>query len=322
MNSISCYEVAWRMSQQPSIKITDIAEVVGKSEQTVYRWLSSIKKCGIREFVRRKKTCKTRRPKSRTPEWQAQLIVDIRQEYGWCGAKIKKELEVNHNIKKSLATIYRILHERLTRHVVGVRRYEKHQPIVKSHAPREVVEHDTVDLGGGKYAYTSIDVFTKEPCVIIAEDLTMQTGKNAFLKQKSFYGPVDLHQSDNGSEFQSAFVEAVLASDGHNGKRSRHRYSRPYKKNEQAHIENFNKSLRAECFPDADYGKESIEDLQKRATAYCEFYINRRWHMGLPDMMTPAEFMEFYNQDPERAKLELTTLQAKRYGKRKILICG
>ena len=37
-------------------------------------------------------------------------------------------------------------------------------------------------------------------------------------------------------------------------------------------------------------------------------------------MMTPAEFKDYYNKNPERAKLELATLQAKRYGKRKILI--
>lgn len=37
-------------------------------------------------------------------------------------------------------------------------------------------------------------------------------------------------------------------------------------------------------------------------------------------MMTPAEFKDYYNKDPEHAKLELATLQAKRYGKRKILI--
>lgn len=321
MTSITCWEYAWRMHQQ-QIPISQIAKVINKSDKTIYRWLASIKKCGIREFVRRKRLCKVRRPKARTPEWQAQLIVDIRQEYGWCGAKIKKELEANHNIKKSLATIYRILHERLTHYVVGVKRYEKHQPIIKSYAPREVVEHDTVDLGGGKYAYTSIDVFTKEPCVIIAEDLTMRTGKAAFLLQKAFYGPVGTHQSDNGSEFQKDFVAAVITSKGLNGEKARHRYSRPYKKNEQSHIENFNKSLRAECFPDADYSKESVEELQQRATTYCEFYINRRWHMGLPHMMTPAEFLKLYRQDPEYAKLELTTLQAKRYGKRKILICG
>lgn len=314
MNSISCYEVAYKMQQQ-NISVEIIAATLEKSRATIYRWLQGIRRSGIQSFLKRKKTCKIRRPKAKTPEYIAQLIVDIRQEKGYCGAKIQKELRVKHGIRKSLATIYRILHERLTRNIVGVKRYQKHEPIVKSYAPREVVEHDTVDLGGGKYAFTSIDVFTKEPVVVIGTDLTMQSGKEAFMRQKAYYGNVKLHQSDNGSEFQTDFVEAVIATG------SKHRYSRPYKKNEQSHIENFNRSLRAECFQYADYARWSVEEMQKEADKFCHFYIYERWHMGLPDMMTPAEFKDYYNKDPEHAKLELATLQAKRYGKRKILIC-
>ena len=315
MNSISCYEVAYKMQQQ-NISVEIIAATLEKSRATIYRWLQGIRRSGIRSFLKRKKTCKIRRPKAKTPEYIAQLIVDIRQEKGYCGAKIQKELRVKHGIRKSLATIYRILHERLTRNIVGVKRYQKHEPIVKSYAPREVVEHDTVDLGGGKYAFTSIDVFTKEPVVIIGTDLTMKSGKDAFLRQKSYYGDVELHQSDNGSEFQTDFVDAVKSTG------SKHRYSRPYKKNEQSHIENFNRSLRAECFQYADYARWSVGEMQKQADEYCHYYIHERWHMGLPDMMTPAEFKDYYNKDPEHAKLELATLQAKRYGKRKILICN
>ena len=283
MNSISCYEVAYKMQQQ-NIPVETIAATLEKSRATIYRWLKGIKRAGIRSFLKRKKTCKIRRPKSKTPEYIAQLIVDIRQEKGYCGAKIQKELRVKHDIRKSLSTIYRILHERLTRHIVGVKRYPKHEPIVKSYAPREVIEHDTVDLGGGKYAFTSIDVFTKEPVVIIGTDLTIQSGKDAFMRQKAFYGAANLHQSDNGSKFQTDFVKAVVDSG------SKHRYSRPYKKNEQSHIENFNRSLRSECFQYADYSKMSVEEMQKQADKFCHFYIYERWHMGLPDMMTPAEF--------------------------------
>lgn len=109
----------------------------------------------------------------------------------------------------------------------SVRRYTKHQAIVTAHSPREVVEHDTVDLGGKNgrvHAYTAIDIFTKEPQVILASNLEMQTGASVFAIQKRFYGTVITHQSDNGSEFQAAFKAAVEASG------SQHRYSRPYKK--------------------------------------------------------------------------------------------
>ncbi len=305
MDSITCYEVAYRMEQQ-NINVEQIAATVSRSRATVYRWLQSIRRIGIKLFLGRKRDKKHRRPKSRTPEYIAQKIVDIRNAHGYCGFKIKKELEELHGVKLSLATIYRILHERFTRRAVGVKTYKKHQPIVKAYCPREVVEHDTVDLGGGKFAFTSIDVFTKEPTVIIAEDLTMDTGSKVFMRQKAFYGAVDLHQSDGGSEFQTDFVNAVIGSG------SRHRYSRPYKKNEQSHIENFNKSLRSECFPKDCYLHESTKSLQKMADEYCEWFINKRWHMGLPRCMTPKQFSCFYAKDPERANMELAILHSKR----------
>ena len=315
VNSITCYEVAYRMYEQ-QIPIEQIAVTVERNRATVYRWLKGIRRAGIQQFLRDKKTAKSRRPKSKTPEYITQLVVDIRNQWGYCGFKIQKELEANHQyrygqlaglpIKLSMATIYRILHERFTRHVVGVKKYQKHKPVVRSYAPREVVEHDTVDLGGSKYAYTSIDVFTKEPVVVIKEDLTMETGRKAFYQQKAFYGAVKLHQSDGGSEFQSKFVEAVIQTG------SRHRYSRPYKKNEQSHIENFNKSLRSECFPKDCYLKESVASLQKMADDYCEWFINRRWHMGLPSCMTPKQFTDYYQRDPERAKLDLARLREAR----------
>jgi transposase InsO family protein len=127
----------------------------------------------------------------------------------------------------------------------------------------------------------------------------METGKNALLTQKQFYGKVITHQSDNGSEFQTEFREAVIASG------SNHRYSRPYKKNEQSHIENFNKALRNECFPGAEYRQKDIPKLQELANQYTKHYIERRWHMGLPDMMTPKQFKELYLKDKELAKLKL-----------------
>lgn len=137
-----------------------------------------------------------------------------------------------------------------------MRRYQKHQAIVMANASREVVEHDTVDLGGGVYAYTAIDIFAKEPSIFIGLNLEMATGAQAFAYHDQFYGQTELHQSDNGSEFQTAFREAVEAV-------SLHRYSRPYKKNEQSHIENFNKALRAECFPGNAYRPADIAELQK-----------------------------------------------------------
>ena len=303
MRTLTHYEVAWNMYQAKST-ISQICEVVSKHRATVYRWLKKIKQIGIRAFLKRKASCKHRRPRSRTPETTIQKIVDIRNEFGWCGAKIRKELKETHGISIALSTIYRWLHRRFTKATVGVQKYKKHKALVVANNPREVVEHDTVDLGGGVYAYTAIDIFTKEPSVIIGMNLEMSTGAEAFSRHHAFYGPVVLHQSDGGSEFQTTFREAVETV-------SEHRYSRPYKKNEQSHIENFNKSLRSECFPRGEYQQKDIHKLQKQVDQYTKHYINRRWHMGLPDMMTPAQFKEYYARDPQTARLELAKVTAK-----------
>jgi IS30 family transposase len=307
MRTLTQYEVAWNMSKAGSTT-QQITQVIGKDRSTIYRWLKKIRQIGIRGFLRRKLVCKARRPRAQTSEITIRKIVDIRNEFGWCGAKIRKELKEMHGIAIGLSTIYRWLHRRFTKAAVSVKRYKKHQALVTATKPREVVEHDTVDLGGKRahvYAYTAIDIFTKEPSVYIASDLEMATGTRAFAFQKQFYGPVDLHQSDGGSEFQTLFVEAVAASG------SRHRYSRPYKKNEQSHIENFNKALRSECFPRGEYRQADISKLQQQADAFTKHYINRRWHMGLPDLMTPAQFKEHYQREPEAATLALAKVTEK-----------
>lgn len=288
MRTLTQYEVAWNMYRAGST-IQQITVVLDRHRATIYRWLQRIKRLGIREFVRRKLTAKHRRPLSRTPEHVIQRVVDIRNHYGWCGAKIRKELRAKHGIYLGLATIYRWLHRRFTKSGVGVRRYKKHQAIVTAEAPRQVVEHDTVDLGD-LYAYTAIDIFSKEPSIYIGTDLEMATGAEAFACHNRFYGFVGLHQSDNGSEFQATFREAVLASNP----ATAHRYSRPYKKNEQAHIENFNKALRNECFGELKYSTEQLEAVRLQAKLFAQHYIHERWHMGLPDLMTPAQHKAWY----------------------------
>lgn len=302
MRTLTQHEVAWNMHQAGST-IQQMSEVVAKHRATIYRWLKRIKQLGIREFLRRQLVAKHRRPKSRTPETTIQKIVDIRNERGWCGQKIRKELQENYGIVLGLSTVYRWLHKRFTRAVVGIQRYRKHKAIVTANAPREVVEHDTVDLGE-LYAYTAIDIFSKEPSVYIGVNLEMVTGAEAFADHHTFYGYTRLHQSDNGSEFQTAFREAVEAV-------SEHRYSRPYKKNEQSHIENFNKALRSECFGHIHYRLEELEELRLQAKLFTQHYIHSRWHMGLPDMMTPAQFKRYYLQDPEAATLALTKVYEK-----------
>jgi transposase len=119
MRTLTQPEVAWNMYQAGS-SMQQITFVVKRHRATIYRWLKAIKLKGIRKFLKDQQTAKHRRPSAQTPEYIIQKIVDIRNEFGWCGAKISKELQENHNIRLALSTIYRWLHRRFTKAAVGV----------------------------------------------------------------------------------------------------------------------------------------------------------------------------------------------------------
>jgi len=55
------------------------------------------------------------------------------------------------------------------------------------------VENDTVDLVGGVYAYTAMDIFSKEPrASLLKLNLEMAAGAVAFAYYNEFYGSIEL----------------------------------------------------------------------------------------------------------------------------------
>lgn len=293
MGSITRWELAWelhRAGMDPAL----IGGRVGRGRATVYRWLAGIQAYGIREFVRRKQMAYQRRQPRKVTGAVAARIKAIRRQYDWCGQKIRKELQAKDGIQLGVPTIYRILHEEFKVGSAWKKYKQRGTPPVAT-KPREIVQHDTVDFGE-LFAHTSLDIFTKEPAVVMVDNLLSATGIVAFQKQAAFFGPVTLHQSDEGPEFKGDYVATVAATG------SQHRYSRPYKKNDQSFIENFNRSLRKECLGWGTYRTADKARLQVKVDAYLRHFINERWHMGLPDMMTPAQFKAWYAQQSETTR--------------------
>lgn len=288
MNRYSKFEIAWEL-HLAGLKPSAIGKRVNRDRATVYRWIAQIKIMGIREFIRRKKECKRRRQKRKITGAIPAKIRRIRTETGWCGQKIAKELLENHGLRVSVPTIYRVLKQDFKLGAAS-KPHKFRGEVPKANQPREVIQHDTVDFGE-LFAHTSIDVFTKEPVVIIVDNLGSKTGVDAFHLQKSFYGIAKLHQTDEGSEFKGNYPASVEKTG------SQHRFARPYRKNDQAFIENFNRSLRKECLGWVKYKREEREIVQKMVNEYLHRFIHRRWHMGLPDMMTPAQFKVWYTRN-------------------------
>ena len=54
------------------------------------------------------------------------------------------------------------------------KRYRVRGEAQKATAPRQVVQHDTVDFGT-LFAFNSLDIFSKEPAVVIGLNLTSKT---------------------------------------------------------------------------------------------------------------------------------------------------
>ena len=139
---------------------------------------------------------------------------------------------------------------------------------------------DTIDFGG-LFAFTAIDIFTREADVLLAPELTAKFGCQ-FLYQsmrRRFDSHVHLLQTDGGPEFKAEFTSNVpFFCD-------RHRVARPYRKNEQSYIESFNRTVRKECLGWQNYRSDELAECTRLVESFLKRYHYHRPHMGLG--MTP-----------------------------------
>ena len=135
---------------------------------------------------------------------------------------------------------------------------------------------DTV-MFGWLFAFTGIDIYTREADILLAPALTDAYGC-AFLEQamnRRFDGRVELIQTDGGPEFKGAFAERAPVYC------RRHRIARPYKKNEQAFIESFNRTVRKECLGWNRYNLQDLPNCLQLVEQFLLRYHYRRLHLAL-----------------------------------------
>ena len=140
---------------------------------------------------------------------------------------------------------------------------------------------DTIDFGD-LYAFTAIDIFTREADILIAPELTAKYGW-CFLSQsmaRRFDNHVHLIQTDGGPEFKADFRAGLSAFC------DRHRIARPYRKNEQSYIESFNRTVRKECLGWHTYRPGELAECTQMVESFLKRYHYHRPHLGL-GMRTP-----------------------------------
>lgn len=184
-------------------------------------------------------------------------------------------------VNLSVTTIYKILSQR---YVLRSRR-KKNQvrgPAPKANQPREVIQMDSLDFGY-VFAFTGIDIFTKEALV----SLSSQEGLNFLNQAIERFKHTRLLQTDGGSEFKDHFRRNVFRF------ADEFRVARPYRKNEQAYIESFNRSLRKECLGWGKYTQKEIPFLKREVDDYLEYYHSKRAHLAL-ELKTLNEVLKEY----------------------------
>ena len=279
--------LAWELHQQGTPH-SHIAARLDVHRETVGLWCKAITTQGLLPFLD-KKTVASRvpHPLQQTPLRIKQKVWFLRErEHNCCGQKIAYFLEKEDGIHLSVPTIYQILAQRYTLRSKK-RKNIKRGPVPHAFAPRQVIQMDTVDFDE-VFAFTAVDIFTKEADIYLAPALTSEEGK-AFLircmNHRFAPGQVELVQTDGGPEFKGEFVQVV------GNYCQRHRVARPYKKNEQSFIESFNKTVRSECLGWSKYKACDIPDLTDEVTTFLHRYHFHRPHLGLSPLRPPLPLL-------------------------------
>lgn len=275
--------LAWELFEQGLPK-SHIAKQVGVHRETVGVWITGIAQTGLKQFLETFENAKK-------GERKARQIDSILKRWVWkireeerecCGQKIQYFLEKDYGVKPAVSKIYEILSEKYE----IKSKWKKNMmsgPVPCAQKPREVIQMDTIDFGD-VYAFTAVDICSREADIYLAPELTASYGYE-FLKysmQRRFNNFSDLIQTDGGSEFKELFKKHVLEYT------NRHRISHPYKKNEQSSIESFNRTVRKECLGWNKYKQKEIPEMTGYVEEFLERYHYHRPHIGL-GMKPPLE---------------------------------
>lgn len=278
MKQITKILLAWELYEQ-EVKKTHIAKQLSVHRETVGQWIKGIlqHKEGLTGFLESYENAKKgERIGRQTDAILKRRIWEIRErEKQCCGQKIEYFLKREYGTSPAVSKIYEILGEKYKLRSKWKKNQERGDA-PNALRPREVVQMDSIDFGE-VFAFTGIDIYSREADVYLAPRLTADNGYT-FLKycmKRRFDNFVEIIQTDGGSEFEDVFQDHVLEYT------NKHRIARPYKKNEQSYIESFNRTVRKECLGWSKYKSNEIPELNRYVNTFLDRYHYHRPHIGL-----------------------------------------
>ena len=211
VNQLTKITLAWELFES-GVPKTHIAEKLVVNRDTIRLWIKDIQSLGLLEFLEEYTAAKKgERAKRKTDGLlKSRIYRLIEDNRDCCGQKIKEFLFDEYGINLSVTSIYKVLGEKYKLRSKW-KKNQKRGPTPKADKPREVIQMDTVDFGQ-VFAFTSVDICSKEVVVKLYGSLTAKDGLNFLnFSFKSRYQHTNLLQTDGGSEFKAEFRSNVFA---------------------------------------------------------------------------------------------------------------
>lgn len=132
------------------------------------------------------------------------------------------------------------------------------------------------------YIYTIIDLYSRWAYAEVVEKIGVQQSAT-FVRRARKAAPFCfvMIQTDHGSEFSTRFTHILLRLG------LLHRHSRVRQKDDQAHIERFNRTIQEECL---DRVTHNIPSFKRALPRYLRWYNTERTHMGI-NYQTPLDLV-------------------------------
>lgn len=140
-----------------------------------------------------------------------------------------------------------------------------------------LLELDTIHIiapdGSRIYVYTLIDLFSRWAWAEVAGKIGAEPSVH-FMRRAVEAAPFrfEMVQTDHGSEFSTWFTHGLSRMG------ITHRHSRVRQKDDQAHIERFNRTIQEECL---DRITHTIPSFKQALYPYLKYYNTERTHMGI-----------------------------------------
>lgn len=263
-----------------------VARHLGYTHSAVVKWCARDQTCGAHPIQTR-----SSRPQHHPHALAREVVTAVvreRADRRRCAEHVFHALQ-KRGVPVSLSSVKRTLDR------CGLRK--KRSPWKRPHdfTPRPeasfcgaLLELDTIHIiapdGSRIYVYTIIDLYSRWAYAKVVEKIGAEQSAR-FVKRAQRLAPFRFHmvQTDHGSEFSIRFTHRLRSL------HMRHRHSRVRQKDDQAHIERFNRTIQEECL---DRTVLSASSFKKALPAYLRWYNGERSHMGInykyPLQMVPS----------------------------------